>query len=88
MICEKLKTVVQIIFWKAYQSFFHHQLSRSVKRPRWVKSWPSYFSPRRDRNLNGVTDGTRTHDKQNHNLSLYQLNYDHHKNVTVFIYGF
>ncbi len=31
MICEKLKTVVQIIFWKAYQSFFHHQLSRSIK---------------------------------------------------------
>lgn len=27
---------------------------------------------------NGVDDGTRTHDKQNHNLLLYQLNYAHH----------
>ena len=28
--------------------------------------------------LNGVGDGTRTHDNQNHNLALYQLNYVHH----------
>ena len=28
---------------------------------------------------NGVADGTRTHDNQNHNLALYQLNYGHHK---------
>ena len=28
--------------------------------------------------LNGVGDGTRTHDNQNHNLALYQLNYTHH----------
>ena len=28
--------------------------------------------------LNGVGDGTRTHDNQNHNLALYQLNYIHH----------
>ena len=28
--------------------------------------------------LNGVDDGTRTHDNQNHNLALYQLNYVHH----------
>ena len=27
---------------------------------------------------NGVTDGTRTHDDQNHNLGLYQLSYGHH----------
>ena len=27
---------------------------------------------------NGVDDGTRTHDNQNHNLALYQLNYVHH----------
>ena len=27
---------------------------------------------------NGVDDGTRTHDNQNHNLALYQLNYIHH----------
>ena len=27
---------------------------------------------------NGVNDGTRTHDNQNHNLALYQLNYVHH----------
>ena len=27
---------------------------------------------------NGVTDGTWTHDNQNHNLALYQLNYGHH----------
>jgi hypothetical protein len=26
---------------------------------------------------NGVTDGTRTRDNQNHNLGLYQLSYDH-----------
>ena len=26
----------------------------------------------------GVNDGTRTHDNQNHNLALYQLNYVHH----------
>ena len=26
----------------------------------------------------GVNDGTRTHDNQNHNLALYQLNYAHH----------
>ena len=25
----------------------------------------------------GVTDGDRTHDNQNHNLALYQLNYGH-----------
>ena len=30
---------------------------------------PSFF---------GVDDGTRTHDNQNHNLALYQLNYVHH----------
>jgi hypothetical protein len=28
---------------------------------------------------NGVTDGARTHDNQNHNLALYQLNYGHHR---------
>lgn len=28
--------------------------------------------------LNGVNDGARTHDNQNHNLALYQLNYVHH----------
>ncbi len=27
---------------------------------------------------NGVADGARTHDYQNHNLVLYQLNYGHH----------
>jgi hypothetical protein len=26
----------------------------------------------------GVADGARTHDNQNHNLALYQLNYSHH----------
>ena len=26
----------------------------------------------------GVADGTRTHDDQNHNLGLYQLSYSHH----------
>ena len=29
-------------------------------------------------NKNGVPDGARTRDKQNHNLLLYQLNYGHH----------
>jgi hypothetical protein len=32
-----------------------------------------------------VADGTRTHDKQNHNLLLYQLNYSHHKKCSAFI---
>ena len=27
---------------------------------------------------NGVDEGTRTLDNQNHNLALYQLNYVHH----------
>ena len=27
---------------------------------------------------NGVSDGTRTHDTQDHNLVLYQLSYTHH----------
>lgn len=26
----------------------------------------------------GVNGGARTHDNQNHNLALYQLNYAHH----------
>ena len=30
------------------------------------------------RRMNGVADGARTHDNQNHNLALYQLNYGHH----------
>ena len=29
--------------------------------------------------LNGVDEGARTLDNQNHNLALYQLNYDHHE---------
>ena len=29
--------------------------------------------------IGGVTDGTRTHDNQNHNLGLYQLSYSHRK---------
>ena len=29
--------------------------------------------------VNGVPDGARTRDKQNHNLLLYQLNYGHHR---------
>ena len=28
--------------------------------------------------INGVNDGTRTHDNQCHKLALYQLNYVHH----------
>ncbi len=32
------------------------------------------------RRMNGVADGARTHDNQNHNLALYQLNYGHHIN--------
>ena len=27
----------------------------------------------------GVADGTRTRDIQDHNLTLYQLNYSHHR---------
>jgi hypothetical protein len=30
------------------------------------------------RYLNGVDDGTRTHDGRNHNPGLYQLSYAHH----------
>ena len=29
--------------------------------------------------LNGVADGTRTHDNRNHNPGLYQLSYSHHR---------
>ena len=28
--------------------------------------------------LDGVDDGTRTHDSRNHNPGLYQLSYAHH----------
>ncbi len=37
---------------------------------------PSGPTPR-DRG-NGVNDGTRTRDRQGHNLELYQLSYVHH----------
>ena len=30
-----------------------------------------------ERAKDGVTDGTRTRDSQNHNLELYQLSYGH-----------
>ena len=33
--------------------------------------------------LNGVNDGTRTHDNQCHKLALYQLNYVHHMERVV-----
>ena len=29
--------------------------------------------------INGVANGTRTHDNWNHNPGLYQLSYSHHK---------
>ena len=29
--------------------------------------------------FDGVANGTRTHDNQNHNLGLYQLSYSHHR---------
>jgi hypothetical protein len=31
-----------------------------------------------------VDDGTRTRDNQNHNLALYQLNYIHHKEKSIY----
>ena len=31
----------------------------------------------------GVADGTRTHDDQNHNLGLYQLSYSHRREGEV-----
>ena len=35
-----------------------------------------------------MADGTRTHDNQNHNLALYQLNYGHHnKNLHFIVVG-
>ena len=40
---------------------------------------------RKTEEKNGVTDGARTHDNQNHNLALYQLNYGHHKIWILFI---
>jgi hypothetical protein len=30
----------------------------------------------------GVADGTRTHDDQNHNLGLYQLSYSHRRELS------
>ena len=33
---------------------------------------------------NGVDDGTRTRDNQNHNLALYQLNYIHHSENPIY----
>ena len=33
--------------------------------------------------LNGVNDGTRTHDNQCHKLALYQLKYVHHMERVV-----
>jgi hypothetical protein len=33
--------------------------------------------------LVGVSDGTRTRDIQDHNLTLYQLNYTHHRRQTT-----
>lgn len=38
----------------------------------------SHFFEVIPRMKNGVTDGDRTHDNQNHNLALYRLNYGHH----------
>ena len=35
--------------------------------------------------LNGVANGTRTHDDWNHNPGLYQLSYSHH-NIATFYY--
>ena len=32
-----------------------------------------------DETLDGVADGARTHDDQNHNLGLYQLSYSHRR---------
>ena len=29
----------------------------------------------------GVIDGVRTHDNRNHNPGLYQLSYDHHREI-------
>ena len=31
----------------------------------------------------GVSDGTRTRDIQDHNLTLYQLNYTHHSRQPI-----
>ena len=38
----------------------------------------------RDHALLGVSDGTRTRDIQDHNLTLYQLNYTHHGRKPTF----
>ncbi len=35
---------------------------------------------RRNNKINGVNDGTRTHDNRDHNPGLYQLSYAHHDN--------
>ena len=36
------------------------------------------------RRFSGVSDGTRTRDIQDHNLTLYQLNYTHHGRKPTF----
>ena len=33
--------------------------------------------------FDGVADGTRTHDDQNHNLGLYQLSYSHRRKPRI-----
>jgi hypothetical protein len=38
------------------------------------------------RKKNGVIDGARTRDNQNHNLGLYQLSYDHHSMIEANLY--
>ena len=35
----------------------------------------------------GVADGTRTHDDQNHNLGLYQLSYSHRQADIIALAG-
>ena len=35
------------------------------------------------KSLNGVADGTRTHDNQDHNLGLYQLSYSHRLELRI-----
>ena len=59
----------------------------SNKKAQWVNwAFNMIHSEEIHIKFNGVDDGTRTHDKQNHNLSLYQLNYDHHKIIAAHLY--
>ena len=75
----------EVFFNELLGKNFEFEMSTNKKGE--AKKLPLYFfpnpgrvsdNPRFGMLSNGVTDGARTHDNQNHNLALYQLNYGHH----------